>query len=69
MKILVTGGAGYLGSVLIPKLLVRGHKVRVLDVGYFGIGHLRLLRPSIELIREDIRRISYDNEFRTELFI
>src|SRR6266516_3427993 len=55
MNILVTGGAGYLGSVLLPKLLARGHRVRVIDLGYFGVSHLRALRPGIELIREDIR--------------
>jgi nucleoside-diphosphate-sugar epimerase len=54
MKILVTGGAGYLGSVLIPKLLVRGHQVRVVDLGYFGMGHLRV--PGVELVRDDLRR-------------
>ena len=58
MNILVTGGAGYLGSVLLPKLLGRGHRVRVLDLGYFGFGHLRFLRPSIELIREDLCRVA-----------
>jgi nucleoside-diphosphate-sugar epimerase len=55
MNILVTGGAGYLGSVLLPKLLARGHRVRVIDLGYFGVSHLRSLRRSVELIREDIR--------------
>jgi nucleoside-diphosphate-sugar epimerase len=56
MRILVTGGAGYLGSVLIPKLLVRGHSARVVDIGYFGLGHLRALQPHIELVRDDLRR-------------
>ena len=67
MNILVTGGAGYLGTVLIPKLLARGHRVRVIDLGYFGLGHLRSLRPPIELIREDIRRVGSDARFLQNL--
>ena len=62
MNILVTGGAGYLGSIMVPKLLVRGHKVRVVDVGYFGVSHLRNLRPGVELIREDVRRYITDKD-------
>jgi nucleoside-diphosphate-sugar epimerase len=60
MQILVTGGAGYLGSVLLPKLLARGHRVRVLDLGYFGLGHLRGLRPAVEIVREDLRSVVED---------
>ena len=62
MNILVTGGAGYLGSVLVPKLLVRGHRVRVLDIGYFGVEHLRAMRPVVEIIRDDIRQVSGDGD-------
>ncbi len=60
MKILVTGGGGYLGSVLVPKLLMRGHKVRVLDIGYFGLDHLTAIRSGVEIVREDLRRIVAD---------
>jgi nucleoside-diphosphate-sugar epimerase len=60
MNILVTGGAGYLGSVLVPKLLVRGHRVRSLDIGYFGMEHLRAMRPAVEIVRDDIRHVVAD---------
>ncbi|MCU0285454.1 MAG: NAD(P)-dependent oxidoreductase [Acidobacteria bacterium] len=36
MKIMVAGGAGFIGSILIPKLLERGYEVDVLDLFWFG---------------------------------
>lgn len=62
MNLLVTGGGGYLGSVLIPKLLIRGHRVRIVDIGYFGLGHLRTLNPRVDMIRADLRRVAAEPE-------
>ncbi|MEO8538366.1 MAG: NAD(P)-dependent oxidoreductase [bacterium] len=56
MKILVTGGAGYIGSVLVPKLLERGHEVRVVDRMFWGLPHYAEL-PGVELVNADVRRL------------
>ena len=53
--ILVTGGAGYVGAVLVPKLLAAGYRVRVLDLFLFGSDVLDGTRPNLELIRGDLR--------------
>lgn len=53
--ILVTGGAGYLGCVLVRELLNKGEAVRVFDKLFFGDEGLDEVRDKIELIQGDLR--------------
>jgi nucleoside-diphosphate-sugar epimerase len=55
--VLVTGGAGYVGSVLVPKLLNRGYRVKVLDLYLYGDHVLDAVTDSakLEQIKGDIR--------------
>src|SRR5579872_3334656 len=63
-NVLVTGGAGYVGAMLVPKLLARGHRVSVLDTYYYGREPLASLRGAAGLVevqgdlrsREVVRR-------------
>ena len=61
MHVLVTGGAGYLGSVLVPLLLAAGHRITVVDRFYFGTGSLQ--RPlaefgsELQVRRADVREL------------
>lgn len=59
-KVLVVGGAGYLGSILCPKLLNKGYKVRVLDNLTYGNEGIKELysHPDFEFLKGDIRNIS-----------
>jgi len=50
MRILIAGGAGYVGSALIPKLLDRGYKVDVVDLFWFG----NSLPSDVGIIEKDI---------------
>ena len=56
-NILVTGGAGYLGSTLVPELLNLGHKVTVIDNFMFGQASLNQVcaNPNFQIINGDIR--------------
>ncbi len=58
VRILVTGGAGYIGSVLCRRLLAKGHELTVLDALFFGDRGIRELagHPGFRLVEGDIRR-------------
>lgn len=59
-KVLIVGGAGYVGSVLIRELLDRGYAVKVLDRLYFGDMGIKPNRDRIELVIGDMRTVSAD---------
>jgi len=54
MKILIAGGAGYIGSALVPKLVERGYEITVVDLLWFG-NHLP---DDVKIIQKDILKLS-----------
>ena len=54
-NVLVTGGAGFCGSVLVPQLLDMGYKVTVYDILYYGSDFLPTDNPNLKLIEGDVR--------------
>lgn len=57
MKLLIAGGAGYVGNVLIPKLLDRGYKVDVVDLFWFGNN----LPREVGILNKDIFQLSVED--------
>lgn len=57
MKILIAGGAGYLGNILIPKLFERGYLIDVVDLFWFG-NHLP---PEVKIVNKDILELSVED--------
>lgn len=53
MRILVTGGCGYKGTVLVPKLLDSGHEVTVVDAMWFG--NFLQPHPNLRVLAADLR--------------
>lgn len=58
-NVLVIGGAGYIGSALLPKLLDRGYKVRLLDCFLYGQDPIKpfIQHPNLETHRGDFRNV------------
>jgi nucleoside-diphosphate-sugar epimerase len=55
MKVLVTGGCGYKGHILIPKLLARGYEVISFDTQWFG--NFLTPNPRLRVVKGDVRDI------------
>ena len=55
MHIFVTGACGYKGSVLVPKLLAKGHSVTAFDIMWFG--NFLQPHPALKVVQGDIRNI------------
>jgi nucleoside-diphosphate-sugar epimerase len=57
--VLITGGAGYVGSLLTPQLLELGYKVTVFDTLFFGDDFLPKYHPKLTIIEGDIRDVAH----------
>jgi nucleoside-diphosphate-sugar epimerase len=57
LRVLVAGGAGYIGCVLTARLVERGYRVRVLDRLWWGEEPLAAVRDQIELVKADVRDV------------
>jgi len=55
MRVLVTGGAGYIGSILVRELLNKGYDVIVIDRLFFGREPLNDVEDRVKIIKDDIR--------------
>ena len=55
MKVLVTGGAGYIGSILSRLLIEKGYDVTCLDRFFFGTDPIRDIMDKIKMIKDDVR--------------
>ncbi|MFQ6081792.1 MAG: NAD-dependent epimerase/dehydratase family protein [Candidatus Aminicenantia bacterium] len=60
MKVLLIGGAGYVGSVLTEELLERGYSIKIFDRFYYGDMGIEKFKDRVEIIMEDMRNLEPD---------
>ncbi len=65
-SVCVVGGAGFMGSILVPKLLAAGHRVNVLDNLTFGLNLPS--HPALRVFRGDVREIKRYRTFPNAVF-
>ena len=55
MKIIITGGCGYVGTELTKFLLSKGHKIKVIDTQWFGNYHKK--NKNLIVVKKDVRKL------------
>lgn len=69
MRVLITGGAGYLGSILVRKLLDRNYSVRVIDALWYGKESIQdcITNKNFDLVQDDIRNLNATVKAMTDI--
>jgi len=66
--VMVTGAGGYIGSILVPKLLKNNYKVKAIDRFFFGKDKMTP-HPDLKIIKEDARRLRPDHFTNVDFII
>jgi len=69
MKVLLIGGAGYVGSVLTEELLERGYSVKIFDRFYFSATGIEKFKDRVEIITGDMRNLEPEVLKETEVVV
>ena len=69
-RILITGGAGYVGSLLVPALLADDHSVTVYDMLWYGKGFLPTEEPRLTVVQVTFEtRHCFERQWHTTMLL